>query len=128
MKTKICTSIEQSKKLLELGLDADTADMHYWTAWAGFISKEKRVTPIVGLPPKDAIETYWIPAWSLSTLLELLPTSDFTGLDYDESGGWFCQTIDYVSPVYDTPIDAAYDVVVNLVEQGYIKTEKKCID
>jgi hypothetical protein len=26
---KICTSIEQSKKLLELGIDVNTADMYY---------------------------------------------------------------------------------------------------
>lgn len=54
-----------------------------------------------------------------------MPKNDFTGIDYDNTGGWLCQTIDYVSPVYDTPIDVAYDVVVNLVEQGYIKAEKK---
>lgn len=29
MNTKICTSIEQSKKLVELGIDINTADM-YW--------------------------------------------------------------------------------------------------
>lgn len=122
---KSYTDIEQSKKLLELGLDPKTADMHYWTAWAGFVSQEKRNTPKVGLPPKDAIETYWIPAWSLSALIELLPTSDFTGLDYDESGGWFCQNYEYVTPVLDTPFDAVYEMVVYLIEQGYFKTEKK---
>ena len=26
---KICTSIEQSKKLIELGIDVNTADMYY---------------------------------------------------------------------------------------------------
>ena len=30
---KICTSFKQSKKLIELGTDVNTADMHYstWT-------------------------------------------------------------------------------------------------
>jgi len=27
--SKICTSIEQSKKLIELGIDVNTADMYY---------------------------------------------------------------------------------------------------
>lgn len=27
---KICTTIEQSKKLIELGIDTETADMFYW--------------------------------------------------------------------------------------------------
>lgn len=28
---KICTSFKQSKKLIELGIDINTADMHYST-------------------------------------------------------------------------------------------------
>lgn len=27
---KICTSIEQAKKLIGLGINTNTADMHYW--------------------------------------------------------------------------------------------------
>ena len=30
--TKICTSIEQSQKLMELGIDINTADMS-WLSW-----------------------------------------------------------------------------------------------
>jgi hypothetical protein len=40
--TKICTSIEQSKKLLELGLDPSTADM----GWNIFIDETIRLLPI----------------------------------------------------------------------------------
>ena len=44
MKTKIATSIKQSKKLLELGLDAYTADMWYLPIYLieqGYIKTEK---------------------------------------------------------------------------------------
>ena len=54
---KICTSLEQSKKLIELGVDIHTADM----CW------QNNEFPI-GFNDDDAV-----PAWSLSALLELIP-------------------------------------------------------
>ena len=41
-KSQVCTTVEQSKKLLELGLKPDTADCHYilmdenWSLGVGF--------------------------------------------------------------------------------------------
>lgn len=146
MKTKICTSIKQSKKLLELGLNADTADMHYWTAWAGFVSKEKRDTPIVGLPLKDTIETYWIPAWSLTALINLMPeVIKREDKRHDEMAyvPSFARTIspgcvyyrrdnmdamDRKFAIYGEDgkdlVDACFNMVVWLIEQSYIKIEK----
>ena len=70
---KICTSIEQSKKLIDLGIDVNTADMYYPHLGGGQYGE----TPRVG----DAIEMYSskpdIPAWSLSALMNMLP-SEFT--------------------------------------------------
>ena len=40
---KICTSIEQSKKLIELGIDVNTADMFWDTA-----EPNERRKPLVG--------------------------------------------------------------------------------
>lgn len=34
MKNKICTSLEQSQKLIELGIDVNTADMFWDTLFA----------------------------------------------------------------------------------------------
>lgn len=67
---KICTSINQSKKLIELGIDTKTADMHYV-----LIDSDKEVYDIgfgnyIGILPH-------YPAWSLSVLMNLLP-SEFT--------------------------------------------------
>ena len=68
---KICTSIEQSKKLIELGIDVNTADMFF--AMNGTL-------PVVSKYIDDGFVTAVdgaIPCWSLSTLMNLLP-SEFT--------------------------------------------------
>lgn len=80
MNTKICTSIEQSKKLLSLGLDPSTADMYYsWVgtaytlhaesyneliAWRKYYAKTHK---------HPSCRTSIIPCWSFGALLELMP-------------------------------------------------------
>lgn len=66
---KICTSIEQSKKLIELGIDVNTADMFWDTA-----EPNERRKPLVG-PISDYcdMEDWAVPAWSLTVLLSILP-------------------------------------------------------
>lgn len=60
------TTIEQSKKLLELGLKPDTADM-YWMDW-------KRDTNSITIPNiKGVIDEKDLPCWSVGALFELLP-------------------------------------------------------
>ena len=69
---KICTSIEQSKKLKELGIDTDTADMHWQ-----YIEEDNGQLQWFYFPKDFSInENESIPAWSLTALWELLP-SDF---------------------------------------------------
>lgn len=65
----ICTTIDQSKKLLELGINAETADM-WWNIGIGGYSNPSCV-------PVSDVD---IPAWSLTALLELIPESinDYT--------------------------------------------------
>ena len=60
---KICTSIEQSQKLMKLGLDINTADM-YWE------QIDQTFVPNVILI--KGVEHEYL-AWSLSALLELIP-------------------------------------------------------
>ena len=84
MKTKICTSIDQSKKLLELGVDVNTADMFYADL---FIDNKHKyiVYPLETYGFKTFKDTNkientklkFIPCWSLSSLMNLLP-SEFT--------------------------------------------------
>ena len=59
--SQICTTIEQSKRLLELGLKPETADCFHWNYagvnYVGNITEE--------LEPTD------VPAWSLHRLMEI---------------------------------------------------------
>lgn len=69
MKTKIATSIEQSKKLLELGLDAESADCVYLVGGKGpYISQSWKEKYRTGL-----FDLQYIPCWSLAALIEEIP-------------------------------------------------------
>ena len=69
-KSQICTTVEQSKRLLELGLKKETADMMYITDKN--VPDEYRLYRLI----PEYYEQYTeylthIPAWSLSRLIEL---------------------------------------------------------
>lgn len=78
---KICTDIHQSKKLIELGIDIGTADMHYmyrhWEIDENTVGAQSDA--YIGFDSDfyygvDNGKTYhYIPAWSLSVLLGLMP-------------------------------------------------------
>lgn len=71
--SQICTSVEQSNRLLELGLKHETADMEIEifkgdNSISGYVSK--------GYWETDISEelTELIPAWSLDRLIKILPS------------------------------------------------------
>ena len=118
---KICTSIEQSKKLAEI-LPLESADMHYatWTILDG----EFIVFPNQGSTIENLQEDYGnqiIPCWSLAALVGILPRVDI------EKEIWFDDTYSYrvkayiddgyVGDWFDNPIDACYDMIITLHEQ-----------
>ena len=107
---KICTSLEQSKKLIELGIDVETADMYWWT----YSKKYYRAAMEDGDFNKESD----IPAWSLAALLSVLPTSTIDSSD-DHYFRMYCQQ--KFSEWHDNPVDACYEMVVWLKENGYIK-------
>lgn len=60
--SQICTTREQSERLLALGLKKETADMrrpHY-----------NEHTPWV-IDERDCLNEHWLPAWSLHRLMEM---------------------------------------------------------
>ena len=67
--TQVCTTIEQSKQLIELGLNPDTADMGWFKAYS---LKGEIYKPFI---KEYKLENYKtdIPAWSLHRLLKMLP-------------------------------------------------------
>ena len=119
--SQVCTTIEQSERLLSLGLKKETADC-CWT-------KDERDNIILSLID-DAVE-YIEPAWSLGRLIEMMP------LDVVPAGGFdniFMLTKNYPSGysveydgfsyyhkknIYDTIIEG----IEHLIEEGYFNKE-----
>ena len=66
---KICTSLEQSKKLIELGININTADMYYYTVNGDW---EWYKTPNI-IESIDDLDEHTISAWSLTALIKLMP-------------------------------------------------------
>ena len=71
MKHQIATTNEQSRRLIACGVDPNTADMCYVGGW-----KDVCAIPFSKCNKEDT------PAWSLSTLLALLPTEIKEDSDY----------------------------------------------
>ena len=124
---KICTSLEQSQKLVELGIDIETADMCYINEKPniGFLSNEYEMFG-------DNILSDYYPAWSLTALLSLMPKLYEFENDPNDDGcqpnlckGWdnnlwhivYRSTI-YTTKWYNDPVDAAFEMVVWLKENG----------
>lgn len=100
MKNKIATTIEQSKKLLELWIDPNTADMYWeYDSFQGFHRLELFEDGFPKNLNKDDI-----PAWSLSALLSLLPLSISKEKGYPyllEWQFWNDNSLRYVNPYSD---------------------------
>ena len=77
-KSQICTTIEQSKRLLELGLKKETADMVYQAIGVTPFNKWK----------EHKIQEDFFPAWSLHRLLSIMPTTfKYYNEEYGEEVG-----------------------------------------
>ena len=126
---KICTSIEQSKRLIELGIDVNSADMVY----------HKELNGTYSLRVVDNVLKYDIPAWSLSALLELMPSYLFEfkrGIDLNlypsiNRKVWLCSYMPNVVENMktdkfkqithaDSLVDAVYDMIIWLKENNYL--------
>ena len=58
--SQVCTDVNQSRRLLALGLKKETADMHHWES-------EGKIYTYVG----QCSDINGIPAWSLHRLIEM---------------------------------------------------------
>ena len=120
--SNICTNIDQSKKLIELGIDVNTADM--WYQHIGYsITDGKEKPTYFPMVIRDNISDDDIPAWSLSALLNLLRHPYLYNTLYN---GWRCDSSckngEYkLGPSYtDNPLDAAFEMVCWLKENNKI--------
>ena len=142
------TSIEQSDKLVELGLDVSTADMSY--VMEPFIKDEKlhylngyELSIMDYDTSKDIIDKHFNqfkpfadakPAWTLTALLDAMPGSVFDN-QIGSGGLVMYKTMDnkkfrfayhgiYTTEFYENQIDAAMELIEWLFENGYLKKNK----
>ena len=78
-KSSVCTSHEQSERLLALGLKKETADCYWFYC---DIAKEWKCTILSSTQVFKDYPTTVIPAWSLWRLIEMLPPSIKDGYHY----------------------------------------------
>ena len=124
------TTIEQSKKLVELGLNLDTADMFWATeleivVCAPYLTKSDCETLI------PSCEEPTIPCWSLGALIDIMPCviCNETGcaalrIHKDSIYHVFYKTSSRIGETWCSKvnlIDAVFQMVCWLLENGYIK-------
>lgn len=158
-KSKICTTREQSERLLALGLKPETADMvyHYTKSRVPALEWElqtksptlrgefwtpKRMTRLAGIHKhadgtlmtgEQVFDSLWgkdIPAWSLSRLLELLPTEiridsseNVFGLHHETSDAWLLSYPYVKSFETASPIESCVLAIEWLITNGYFNKE-----
>ena len=111
--SQICTSVEQSKRLLELGLKPETADMELVY---NIFSNTYEPLP-KAFPSANKCE---IPAWSLHRLKCLLPTK----IPY-ESGYLTTEIINNVNLMFIT--DTSEQRVISFIHENLYESMIKCI-
>ena len=128
--SQICTTREQSERLLALGLKKETADMFYAAIHIGTKIVGYQVSPIYNeynfeIFPDD------IPAWSLHRLIEMMP------LDVVPEGGFdniftlkkgypsgYSVEYDGFSYYYNKNIyDTLIEGIEHLIKEGYFNKE-----
>ncbi len=134
---KICTTIEQSKKLMELGIDVNTADMYYgydYNSPIGGYEEDAQIIPQSESDQHFSLFPEDIPAWSLNVLLELMPKDESKTIDLCLGGSngiehtfdWFCtcdendEPYDYKTFHTSSPIDCTFEMICWLKENGKI--------
>lgn len=126
MTTEI-TTLEQSKRLLEAGLNSNTADLYY-TIFDGNSIPHLTIPPITEKDWENLYPQVYTPCWSVAGLMEALPVSSALG-NGEESGKkyWICKYIGEGSSdetrngLGDTQIEACINLITLLLEEGIIE-------
>lgn len=122
--TQIATTIEQSKKLIELGIDINTADMYYYkeNIFNNALATFNGALLIKG-NSKPEVE-YTIPAWSLSALLSLIkPVNENSYTIQGTLDGGAIISFEEVTSVMfqeDNILDAVFEMICYLIENKLI--------
>lgn len=124
MNENFCTSVEQSERLVKIGVEEHTADMYYVLMSN---KQPKRLMIKESAMPRNLLNV--LPAWSLSALIELLPYFiEHNGQDYvllmlkDRVVYWRDGCDNLFETDRDNLIDAAIDTIQWVIETN--KEEK----
>lgn len=122
--SQICTTLEQSQRLLDLGLNPETADMSYYilddepVSTIGMAQVYRETIKGGKIIEKQNAEI--IPAWSLHRLIEISEVSvEVSGLFVRISSTYYYEEKDNV---YDNLINAISELINNEVfNKEYLK-------
>ena len=116
------TTIEQAEHLVELGLDPETADMFYFLdpTPAGNIYHLAMQRIDIGVRNLPKYNDGDLPCWSIGALLELMPESYQLTRGKDNKYQFMLFHI-LIHDWFNTPLEAVYNMVCYLLENGYIK-------
>lgn len=113
------TNIEQSKRLLELGLSPDTADSFWMNAKLKHVESSK-IPFFFDDNYHRPIWDFDLPCWSVGRLFELIP--DESSLNKSDKVYW-CGYQFYQTKDYDTPIDALIELMIYLLDNKLINNQ-----
>ena len=96
--SQVCTTIEQSQRLLDLGLKPETADMYHTTFYGDNVGYEIIQVRNDKLP----LLSQEIPAWSLHRLIEIRFAGDNIGLG--------------VYNIHNINFGTCYEILISVIE------------
>lgn len=120
-KSQVYTTIEQSKRLIALGIKTETADCcHYYVA---------------GVDDKDVPEDANYPAWSLHRLMEIIQNNEKEVshildredlvIEWFDDGGWKNKFFRHIENTYDRMIYCIeYMLKEGLINPEYLEEQK----
>lgn len=143
-KSQVVTSIEQSKRLLELGIKKETADCRHWA-----YIKNSKGNPIpkrnqkwvtrIGTDESAQVCGFmaatFIPAWSLHRLMEIIQNNEKQisyildreelTIEWFDDGGWKNKFFRRIENTYDRMISCIeYMLKEGLINPDYLEEKK----
>lgn len=126
--SQICTTPEQSERLIDLGIKLETADMTYYHGhpspgpYYGKMWEDCGVS--INDLPQDYKETH-VPAWSLHRLIQMLPKSvshnhtEWYKVIYNNSISYDCGDFSYARACSGDLYDDIITVICTLIGAGH---------
>ena len=119
--SQICTTREQSERLLALGLKKETADM-CWTKMTAI----RGTFYVPELAPTNMVSWRHTPAWSLHRLIEMLKNSRITISFIEKDTAIIVErygVFQNVCEIWDNTYENICDAIEWLIKEGYFNKE-----